>query len=368
MSSPATLPEPFGVLELYRPKNSVPEVDIVAVHGLNGHRLRTWTTQSEPSICWLNHPDFLPRYLPQARVLTLGYNANISSLGSKIAGSERLLQHAQTLIAQLTADRELDNASDRPIIFVCHSLGGIVVKKALVYSASQASSQTAHLGSIYTCTYAIIFLGTPHHGSSKARILHALTNLASLAIPSAAVSLSATLLRTLELESEVLQDVTAAWVPIMSPFRIFFFWEQHKTDLKYKRDYIVDEMSAAPMVDNTERCGIAADHREMCRFASSDDPGFQTVVEALKRYARQAPAMVMERCRKAREDQSDDKGNRQADELRGQSVFSGLLMAPSRETAIGTLQLPEPLSQETSVEGSRRRKSLVIRPQWQAEE
>jgi len=112
-----------------------------------------------------------------------------------------------------------------------------------------------------------------------------MTKLASLALPSAALSLSTTLLKTLESESEALQDVTAAFVPIMPRFRIFFFWEQHKTDLKYTRDFIVEESSAAPIVDNTERCGIAADHREMCRFARNDDQGFRTVIAALKRYS-----------------------------------------------------------------------------------
>ncbi|KAH7411335.1 ribonuclease p/mrp subunit [Cadophora sp. MPI-SDFR-AT-0126] len=360
-------PQLFGVRELYRPANSVPEVDIVAVHGLNGDRLRTWTTQSGPSpVCWLSHPDFLPRYLPQARVLTYGYNANISSLGSKIAGSERLLQHAQTLVAQLTADRELDDASQRPIIFVCHSLGGIVVKKALVYSASRASAQVAHLQSVYTCTYAILFLGTPHHGSSKARILHTMTNLASLVLPSAAVSLSTTLLRTLESESEALQEATAAFVPLMSRFCVFFFWEQHKTDLKYKRDYIVDEPSAAPMIDNTERCGIAADHREMCRFGSTDDQGFRTVVEALKRYARTAPDVVAERCRRAREALDDEMNWRMA-EMRSLSLPNGISKTISQERGVGTSKQQDTVSREIEVEAPKRSQSLVIKPQWQGE-
>jgi len=79
---------------------------IVAVHGLNGDSIKTWTSESE-GVCWLSHPDFLPKYVNCARVLTWGYNANISSLTGKTTSSNRILQHAQTLVAQLDADREV---------------------------------------------------------------------------------------------------------------------------------------------------------------------------------------------------------------------------------------------------------------------
>ena len=57
----------------------------------------------------------------------------------------------------------------------------------------------------------------------------------------------------------------------------------------------MDESSAAPILDGTERAGIAADHRGMCKFGSRDAPGFRTVVAALKRYAMDAPGVVRER-------------------------------------------------------------------------
>ncbi|OBT47055.1 hypothetical protein VE00_03029 [Pseudogymnoascus sp. WSF 3629] len=93
----------FGIKELYR-STQEPEVDIVAVHGLNGDSIKSWTSQSG-NICWLNHPDFLPKYIDRCRVLAWGYNANISTLTGRGTSSDRILQHAQTLIAELHADR-----------------------------------------------------------------------------------------------------------------------------------------------------------------------------------------------------------------------------------------------------------------------
>jgi protein SERAC1 len=86
---------------------------IVAIHGLAGDALKTWTivehsSGSKPAeINWLSHPNLLPHYLPTARILTWGYNANISSMKGKQTSSDRILQHAQTLVAQLSSDREV---------------------------------------------------------------------------------------------------------------------------------------------------------------------------------------------------------------------------------------------------------------------
>jgi hypothetical protein len=81
---------------------------IVAVHGLNGNAIKTWTSEPE-NICWLSHRDLLPKYVQRARVLVWGYNADISSLTGEATSSDRILQHAHTLIAELRADREVSS-------------------------------------------------------------------------------------------------------------------------------------------------------------------------------------------------------------------------------------------------------------------
>jgi len=167
--------------------------------------------------------------------------------------------------------------------------------QALAYSASRTAAKIAHLHSIYTCTYGILFFGTPHSGSSQARLFSNLQKIVSLAVPRKALETDSSLLRALEEDSEVLQNITDQFAPLLHRFRIFFFWEQERTDLKYTKDYIVDEVSAAPILDDTERSGIAADHRGMCRFEGKDSPGFRTVMAALKRYCHDAPEVIRSR-------------------------------------------------------------------------
>jgi hypothetical protein len=173
--------------------------------------------------------------------------------------------------------------------------------QALAYSFSRNASKTTHLHSIYTCTFGLLFFGTPHFGTDKAKLLGSLQRLASLSIPTRAVQFSSSLVSALESESETLQNITDAFAPLLPRFRVFFFWEQEMTELGYKRDYIVDEASAAPILDDTERCGVSADHRGMVKFRGNGEVGFRTAVAALRRYCKDAPQVVGARAESARE-------------------------------------------------------------------
>ena len=82
-----------------------PKLSIVAVHGLNGGSVKTWTTE-ETGKFWLGESEMLPHMLKNARILTFGYNASVTSLFGRTC-SDHILQHAQTLVAGLVADRHV---------------------------------------------------------------------------------------------------------------------------------------------------------------------------------------------------------------------------------------------------------------------
>ena len=97
---------------------------ILLVHGLIGHALHT--REDSQGINWITNPKFLPKSLPTARAMKLGYNANpLSNLVTS-----RVLDHADGLLAGLLTMRA--RCQDRHLIFIAHSLGGIVVKRALI--------------------------------------------------------------------------------------------------------------------------------------------------------------------------------------------------------------------------------------------
>lgn len=94
-----------------------------------------------------------------------------------------------------------------------------------------------HIHSIYVSTYGVLFFGTPHQGSNKANLATFAQRMVAL-VPSKVADTDSQLVSALQESSEVLQDITDNFVPMMKRFRICFFWEQEKTDLGVKWDYV----------------------------------------------------------------------------------------------------------------------------------
>jgi hypothetical protein len=119
-------------------------VDIVLVHGLNGHPRNTWTAKN--GVFWPNQ--LLPVTLKnaKARVLVYGYNADVYAFGNdRSASTDMIHQHAQTMISSLAMERMSEEKEENAIIWVVHSLGGILVKRVsatLAFDTSVADIQT----------------------------------------------------------------------------------------------------------------------------------------------------------------------------------------------------------------------------------
>ena len=185
--------------------------------------------------------------------------------------------------------------------------------------------------SIYVSTFAILFLGTPHDGSNKAKLASTGRRMIGALVPSKVVDTEGQLLDALQEGSEVLQNITDMFAPLMKDFHIFFFWEQEKTNMGVTQDYVrppsvrletfdadtwqvVEESSAAPILDDTERAGLPYDHRNMCKFESRTSTGYRLVVAALIRYSKEAPEVISRRWEHAI-DMLKSKRSQEADEL-----------------------------------------------------
>ena len=220
-----------------------------------------------------------------------GYDADVTSFTDGVS-TDKIHNHAEHLVAELVANRRIRKASERPIIFVAHSLGGLVVKRALIYSSEIRGIYTEHLRSIYVSTFGILFLGTPHKGSDVAEWGSRLEWICSVALPSKLLDSQPQLVDALKKDNETLQNIDRQFIQLMNRFHVYFFHEGKPTNLKGTLKYIVDEASASPTVQDVERASIQADHSHMCKFESDAAPGFDLVAEGIQRYAGEAPAVV----------------------------------------------------------------------------
>jgi hypothetical protein len=97
---------------------------IVAIHGLGGNRLKTFTSGDD---LWLR--DFLPENPLVAamnlRVSTFGYDASVA-FGNSVS---RINDFARQLLNELHRTRRDSKTTGVPIVIIAHSLGGIIAKE-----------------------------------------------------------------------------------------------------------------------------------------------------------------------------------------------------------------------------------------------
>ncbi|CAH0020139.1 unnamed protein product [Clonostachys rhizophaga] len=257
---------PQGLEVVYDGNDAI--VDIIAVHGLNGHRQKTWTAAN--NVHWLR--DLLPHDLPRARIMCWGYDANTHD--SSRVSCQYLYDHARTLVSDLCRKRQLTSSTRRPIIFVAHSLGGIVVKSALIHSDASRQGALLEHRSIKLCTYGIIFMGTPHQGGNGVQLGRLLVNIASVF-----VAADNHILQHLERDSEWLQQQLGQYGPITNDFVTKYAYEAYETATAFGRKIMVVPRASAvvPGHANAESIVIHHDHINMVKFISKEDNGYEKI-------------------------------------------------------------------------------------------
>ncbi|KEF52071.1 uncharacterized protein A1O9_12061, partial [Exophiala aquamarina CBS 119918] len=233
--------------------------DLVFVHGFRGSRLETWSCGDT---FWPR--DLLQDDLKNARIVTWGYDASFANAFT-YASQESIFGHAETLLNDLA---RLRRGITRPILFICHSLGGLVVKEALIKSAAYKNHRRhLSLGEIYASTIGVIFLGTPHRGSSQEALGEVVANVAKLSFRQP----NNQLLQTLKPDSHILENQRDQFTTISRSLNIVCIREELPTGL----GLIVEEASACYDGFNVRRDAIHANHMNMVKFASKGDEGYK---------------------------------------------------------------------------------------------
>ena len=155
-----------------------------------------------------------------ARILLYGYST-VAPTAEYLA--RRTLYHqAEHLVESLTDVRK--DHPRRPLVFVAHSLGGIVVKSGLILS-SQNLEENSRTRAIVLSAAGIVFLGTPHKvhghlGPSPGNILQIIAKVSGL---------NRKVLKYLDDESRVLQSYLEPFKALSTEIPIISFFESRST-------------------------------------------------------------------------------------------------------------------------------------------
>ena len=186
-------------------------ISIVAIHGLGGDAHETWTASNRK--LWLR--DFLPEQISNARIMTFGYDS--SWLFSKnVMG---ITDFANDLLSRLKNDRQTDAMRKRPIVFVCHSLGGIVAKRAVTLAYEDQSL----FGELLSAIRGIVFMGTPHRGSNVASLAKVASNAVNYLSPGKAIRKP--LIKALCTDSRELEGISRAFLSRSGTLKLASFYE-----------------------------------------------------------------------------------------------------------------------------------------------
>ncbi|KLU88157.1 hypothetical protein MAPG_07144 [Magnaporthiopsis poae ATCC 64411] len=142
-----------GITPLYDAKSGA-DVDVIAVPGLGSHALGSWKSPKNDDV-WLR--DFLPRDVPNIRVLLYGYDTTLADSRSK----QSIEDLGAIFLEQVIAFRARDGTSRRPIIFIGHSLGGLLIKEALVRTRNISNDAYSDLSK---ACFGMLLFGVPNLG------------------------------------------------------------------------------------------------------------------------------------------------------------------------------------------------------------
>ena len=231
-----------------------PRASVIFVHGLGGHAYDTWRRDARRKEA-LEDVTFWPLWLAEdvdgISVYTMAYEAPASNwLGTSMPLQDRAVNVLEVLLSE-------PGLKSGPIAFICHSLGGLIVKQILL-DLQQQKDRRKEAKDLLGRVTQVVFAATPHTGSRQGTWLDRLW---FFAWPS-------TIARTLVANDPTLRSINVAYRGFADERRDLLqhrvFYETQGTPA----GVIVDEASADPGLPGDPPVPIDADHISIVKPSS----------------------------------------------------------------------------------------------------
>ncbi|KAL5043005.1 hypothetical protein BDW71DRAFT_210605 [Aspergillus fruticulosus] len=290
----------FGFTQLYAPLREKPVVaDIIAIAGLDGHAYGSWQGRGNLGRMWLR--DFLSKDLPQCRTMIYGYNSKLSS-----HGIDTILDYGRELMEEIKQVRNTKELQQRPLFFIAHSFGGIILAHCLVRAIQTMDNGHPAITSFHRATYGMILFAIPYKGLVIDDIQQMLSKGGNQSRQQ--------LLQQISNKSDLLVHQLADFKNLIQDRKVVSFYETEQTrqlvfdsqSQRWRRtgDFITTvnaDSALLQLPDHLEdKVPLHADHSMIIKFDTRDAAGYRTVLGKLRQFAEDAPRVVAARFAQAR--------------------------------------------------------------------
>ncbi|KAH6383964.1 hypothetical protein HBI60_252390 [Parastagonospora nodorum] len=337
------------------PAEAAQRIDIVAIHGLGAHPDDSWCTnagtrESPRWVNWLEEESMLPAVVPNARIMRYGYQ-------SQWFGQEMMQQSVSTVAERLlrALKRTRKDVAFRPLMFVAHCFGGLVVLKTLL----EAEQYQNDWPGVFSSTTGLIFFGTPFRGAEG---MNQMEMLEAARREYHEDQVQPTALEVLQPGNAYLREVVDGYLKRTrgqtNKTQIACFYEQKSSNVgkivgkEDRTRFVVSESSGCLDVsDATSKYSLSRTHFDMNKFAKASEEDFETVADVVKDMAEGSPALLSAR--------SQYNGKHKIElSLQGVPVVNQFVNRPTEMTAVEDVLLEA--SPATLSTTKRRRKVVVV--------
>lgn len=259
----------------------------VAISGLASHPFGSWKYREPGSdFMWLR--DRLPKDVPQLRSLIYGYDTKLI----KSHSFQDLDDIAWSFIASLKEIRR-SLPPPRSLVFLVHSLGGIVLKRALVLLAHHGKDEEKK---ILESVKGLVFFGVPHKGMRISHFLAMVAKQPNKDLIDEALSPESTLLPDLDKEFAKIamgvnqnirfvyetmeSQLTEASLSSYLQIKLLIFSQQTPDGIWVRSqtyEILVNKESAIPLGTPPDHTiPVNEDHSNMVKFGE-DDPVYHVI-------------------------------------------------------------------------------------------
>lgn len=288
-----------GIKILKHPDGSRPEVDIVFVPGLGTDPEKSWESDSTKFNWITDQKEGLARDFPKARLMLYQYE---SAWKGDLKVSQYMRNIANTMLVDLHDRRE--GYANLPIVFIAHSMGGLVVAKAITV----ADSSRDRFPTMSECISGCLFFGTPFHGTPAASVASLLTVFGEKLDKTT----SSKLLDLMKPDNENLRELRTDFLRLVGKLtpktELFCYYEEQPTNFAQEVGLpgvfggaiprkVAEFVSrdSATINGTIDEMGLASNHRNLVRFEGSKDSRYQLMRAPLKRIIHASPLLVKSR-------------------------------------------------------------------------